>query len=365
MRKYRNQIVFGLAIILVFYIGFFLILDNQGQLSQTEGIGDQIAHFPLVFIPILILCQIGVIFFRFLEWHYYLGVIEARDKISLKHSFIIFVSSFTFVVTPAKVGEILKSVLLKMRTGVPVARSAPIVIAERVVDGIAVIVILAIVFALGGNQLELGEYAAISRQLIFFSLGIIVSGLIVIQIKPLAYFCLNILERLPLLNRLYQPLTDFYESSREIFSLRHVLPMTLVGVGVYASSALGFIFVLVGYGLEFSLQLVFQAGFIVGVVAAVGALSFVPNGAGITEFTSLAILLAIVAPTNPVVTTAVAGAAAITQGFFHKWFRVLVGLVFILLFRKSLFLPGLEDELAQLNHEQEHSGMQPDVEVAT
>lgn len=364
MRKYRNQILLGLAIILVFYAAFLLILDNQGQLSETEGIVDQILQFPLAIIPILVLCQIGVIFFRFLEWHYYLGVIDARDKISVKHSLIIFVSSFTFVVTPAKVGELLKSVLLKMRTGVTVARSAPIVIAERVVDGIAVIVILAIVFVVGGDQLELGEYAEISRQLIFFSLGIIITGLIVIQIKPLAYFFLNLLNRIPLLNRLHQPLTDFYESSREIFSLRHVVPMTVVGVGVYASSALGFVFVLIGYGMEFSPQLVFQAAFIVGVAAAVGALSFVPNGAGVTEFTTLGLLLAIVTPTNQVMTAAVAGAAAITQGFFHKWFRVLVGMLFILLFRKSLFLPGLEDELAQLDTERKHP-VRPEAEVAS
>lgn len=348
MRKYRNQIITGLAIVLIFYIGFFLLLDSQGQFAQAEGIRQQLLQFPLTFVGFLILAQIGVIFFRFIEWQYYLGVIDASDKISIKDSFIIFVASFTFVVTPAKAGELLKSVLLKLRTDVPVARSMPIIIAERVVDGIAVIVILAIVLLIGGDRIDLGIYDTVSRQIVFSSLLILAAGLIVVQIQPLAYFFLNIASRLPLINRLHQPLVDFYESSRQIFSLRHVLPMVLVGVGVYASSSAGFVLVLIGFGAELTPQLAFQAAFIVGVAAAVGALSFVPNGAGVTEITNVAMLTAIVAPLQPALTPPVIAAAAILQGFAHKWFRVLVGLVVILIYRKQLLVPELESELEQL-----------------
>jgi|GEM_PF-314222 len=365
MRKYRNQILSGILIALAIYIGLLLFADSQGRL-ETDGILETVQTFPLYLIPLLILAQTMVIFFRFLEWHYYLGVIDARDRISLTDSLIIFVATFMMVVSPGKAAELLKSVMLKIRTaetdpegkskGVPVARSAPIVIAERVVDGIAVIILMAATLLIAGDNLNLGTYQGVnygqlSRGLIYSSSAIILAGLIVIQIKPLAYFCLNILGYIPVIKRLQQPLTDFYESSREIFALKHVIPMSIVGLGVYLSSAAGFIIVLYGFGLEITWQLILQALFIVGVASALGALSFVPNGAGVTEISNTGMLLALVAPIQPIVTLPVAAAAALIQGFFHKWFRVLVGLTVAFLYRNRLFGEDLEAELQEVEQE--------------
>ncbi|MGB7340662.1 MAG: lysylphosphatidylglycerol synthase transmembrane domain-containing protein [Phototrophicaceae bacterium] len=364
MRKYRNQILLGILIAIGIYIGLLLFADSQGRL-ETDGIIEAIQSFPLYLIPILILAQTAVIFFRFLEWHYYLGVIDARHRISLLDSIIIFVASFMMVVSPGKAAELLKSVMLKIRsaavdpdpnaTGVPIAKSAPIVIAERVIDGIAVLILMTVTLVLAGDQLNLGtyqgiDYGVLSRGLIYSSSAIILAGLIIIQIKPLAYFFLNLLRYIPLLKKLQQPLTDFYESSREIFALKHVILVSIIGLGVYVSSAAGFIVVLYGFGLDITYQLILQALFIVGVASAIGALSFVPNGAGVTEISNTGMLIALVAPIQPIVTLPIAAAAALIQGFFHKWFRVVVGLMVAVIYHNRLFNDDLETELADAEH---------------
>ena len=229
-------------------------------------------------IPVII-CQSFVILFRFIEWHYYIQVIGAKGKISVADSAIIHISGFTLVVSPGKAGELLKAVFLKAKTGIPIARGMPVVIAERIVDGIAVIVIMAITLVLAGDSLDLGDYDGISRVIIFSSSALIVAGLIVIQIQPLAYFFLNFIENLPLIGRLHQSLVTFYESSREIFKLRHVIPMSVVGVGVYGASSVGFVIILMGLGVSiFHGNCSWQTTFILGVTSAVAALSFVPNG---------------------------------------------------------------------------------------
>lgn len=347
MGKYRKQFITGIALILSAYIFLLIFLDNSVQFEG--GVLNEIRRFPVWIIPLLCLTQVSAGAFRFWEWHYYLGVIDARDKITLKDSLIIFVSSFMMVISPGKVAEVLKSVFLKMKTDVPIARSAPIVVAERVVDGLAVIVTLLLTMLIAGNRLDLGNYEQISRGVIFTSAGLIGAGLIVVQIAPLAYFCLNALNQIPVLNRLYQPLTEFYESSREIFNLRHVIPTTMMGIGVYASSTLGFMLVLHGFGLAWSLELLLQVAFIVGVSSAVGALSLVPNGAGVTEVTNLGMLLALVVPTHPELTPVMAGAAALIQGFFHKWFRVLVGMGVAFIYRKRLFTTDFDSEVSQMD----------------
>lgn len=350
MRKYRSQLLIGLAIAIAIYVIFLFVLDGSGQLQ--ESVLSPLSNFPIGLIPLIIVCQIGVIFFRFVEWHYYLGVVGARERITIQDSLIIFVTSFIFVLSPAKAAEVLKSVLLKARTGTPIAVSAPIVIAERVVDGISVLVLMSLTLLLAGPELHLGEFDTLSRVILFLSAGLVVIGLIVIQMQRLAYLVLNILQKLPLIGKAHPALVAFYESSREVFKLRHVIPMSLVGVGVYASSTAGFLVILTGFGAEFSAQLVLQTLFIVGITSAIGALSFVPNGAGVTELSDTALLIALVSPFHPAITTATAAAAAIVQSFFHKWFRVLVGLAVGLIYRDRLLNPQTMQELAELDHRQ-------------
>lgn len=346
LSHYRNQIILGFAITLVIYIAVVLILDNTGQLSGD--VYQQFGRFRWEMLIPLMLCQIFAIFFRFLEWHYYLGVIGARHKISLADSLIIFTTGFVFVVSPAKVAEILKSVFLKVKTDVPIAVSAPIIIAERVVDGIAVIILMVIALLVGGDRIPLGDFSILVRTIVYGSALILALGLIVVQIKPLAYGFIGLIGYVPLLRRLRDSLQTFYESSREIFKLKHVIPMTMVGVMVYGVSALSFLLVLLGFGLEFSWILALYAAFIVGIASAIGALSFVPNGAGVTEVSNVALMLAIITPSHPLLIPTMATTIALVDGFFHKWFRVLVGLLVGFYFRDRLFTRQLSVALAEL-----------------
>ena len=351
MRKYRNQIIAGLTITLAIYIALLIFLDSSGQFDK--GVLDAVLDYPLWLVPILCLTQVSAGFFCFLEWHYYLGIINVREKISLKDSVIIFVASFTMVVSPGKAAEVLKAVLLKTKTGVPVAISVPIVIAERVVDGLAVVVTLAVTLLLASEKLQLDSLpppltTQVIQGIVYTSATLIGLGLVAVQIASLAYFCLEIVARLPLLKRLYEPLTAFYESSREIFKIRYVIPATVMGIGVYLSSTGTFILILWGFDLEITWALIFQLMFIVGVASAIGALSFLPNGAGITEVSNLAMLSAIIGPSYPELTLPVAGAAALMQGFFHKWFRVVAGMGVALVYRKRLFTSELDSEIAAI-----------------
>lgn len=344
MQKYQNRILAGLVIALLIYVVILLVVDNQGQL--TGEMAAAFAGYPWLWLVVIAGLQVMAGVFRFLEWQYFLGVIGARRLISLADSAIIMTFGFTMVVSPGKAAELLKAVFLKIKTGVPVSRSAPVIVAERVVDGLAVIVILTVILLTNGDRLNLGEFLPTAQTIISFSAAVIVFGLIVIQIRPLAGFFLDVLARLPLIQRAHGWFRELYESSREIFSLRHVIPTVIMGVGVYLSSGFGLVAVLLSFGIDVGLTEVLQALLIVGITAAIGALSFVPNGAGVTEVTGAALLMSIMAPNHPEITLGMAAAVALLDGFFHKWFRVVVGLITGVIFRKRLFTPGLGQEIA-------------------
>jgi uncharacterized protein (TIRG00374 family) len=340
MRKYRNRFLVGFAIVFFIYAGLLLLVNTEELLANLRAY-----PWPL-FVPVILLKLVAWVL-RFGQWQYYLGVIEARDKISLFDSVALFLAGFTMAVSPGKIAEVLKSVILKVKTGIPIARSAPVVIAERVVDGVAVVVVVFLVTLMAGEKIQLGAYGA----LIVISGVLLTIGLTAVQIRRLAYLLLNICARLPLIKRAHRPLVEFYESSREILSLRHVIPTTIMGSLAHLADAFGFTIVLSGFGMDITWTLYLQATVIVGLAAAVGALSGLPNGAGVTEVSTSATLLAIVAPQNPVITPSVAFTAALIEGFFHKWFRVFIGMLAAILFRRRLFPPALETAVEEMEME--------------
>ena len=80
---------------------------------------------------------------RFLKWEYYLSVLGIRG-VPKGESFLTFLSGFVLTVTPGKVGEVFKSLILFQLRGVPIQRTAPIVVAERLTDLIGVIALIAV-----------------------------------------------------------------------------------------------------------------------------------------------------------------------------------------------------------------------------
>jgi glycosyltransferase 2 family protein len=357
MRKYRNRILAGFVIGFAIYVVLLLLADAEGL---TEDLVALLLAYPWLLIVPLILQKFGSWFFRFLEWHYFLGVIEARDKISLFDSAILYLAGFTMAVSPGKVAEVLKAVVLKSKTGVPIARSAPVIIAERVVDGLAVLILSLMCLLLAGDGIDVGPY----RPLIIVSTALLAGGLIAVQIRPLAYLVLGIVARLPLVKRAHDWMAHFYESSHEIFKLKHMIPTTGFGMIASLGDAVGFVIILAGFGVEITWLTFLQAMVIVGLASAIGALSGVPNGAGITEISVSAMLMIIVAPANPLVTPAVAAAAALVEGFFHKWFRVIVGMGVALIFRYRLFAPDIEAEIAAMERGRKRGRVELGTEVS-
>ncbi len=339
MQKYWNRFIIGFAVAVVIYAGYLFVVEALTDDSAFQ----YFPNFPLMFLLPLILLQLAALLFRWVEWHYYLGVIGARDKITIADSMILQVSSFTMAVSPGKAGEVLKSVILKAKTGTLVSVSAPVVLAERVVDGIAVLFMMAAAVAVGGEAVQLQNW---QRNSIFFSVVALATGLVVVQVKPLAYFFLNLLLHMPLVRRLHGALLDFYESSQAVFHLRHVIPMVFVGVGVYGCSALTLWLILIGFGEPATWALFLQSVIISGVAAAVGALSGSPNGAGVTEGSTQWILM-----NSLGFGAGLALAAGLVHGFFNKWFRVFLGVGVGVIFRDRLFVAGLDEALAEVEDE--------------
>lgn len=349
MRNYRNQILAGLLFISLVLIAVVLV-------TGIDALTTRLQDFPLwIFLPVIGLKIVNWAL-RYWEWRYFLGVIGVRTvrgqpshpatpthpaAIRERDSVILWLAGMTLSVSPGKLAEVLKALILKTFTGTDFSRSAPVIFMERLVDGLAVIVLagaslLFVTESVGGGDLSAGYVRAV---LVGTTLALI-AGIVIVQVRPLSLRLLDGMAHLPLLRRFETSLRNLYESSYDLLKFRRLLFPVLLGIAAYFTDAVGFFLLLTGLGLDPSATLFAQATFILGFSVIVAALSAMPGGAGGRELTIGALLTGIAG-----LSQADAGTATFLISIFQVWAGVLVGLIVIALFRHRLFPPALEHEI--------------------
>jgi hypothetical protein len=109
--------------------------------SHAGELGASLPRFRAVFlvpVPALVLANYGL---RFARWHYLLRLGGAH--VAPRESAALFLSGFAMSITPGRMGELMKSVMLRDEAGVPLGVSIPVVIADRANDGVAAAVLVA------------------------------------------------------------------------------------------------------------------------------------------------------------------------------------------------------------------------------
>ena len=118
-----------------------LVFAGLALYADLPRLRETIAVFePTAFAIALLLASVNY-GLRYARWQYYLR----RLGVEVPHgeSALVFLSGFVMGVTPGKLGEVFKSLLLYEARGVSIARTAPIVVAERLTDLLALVLLTA------------------------------------------------------------------------------------------------------------------------------------------------------------------------------------------------------------------------------
>jgi len=249
---------------------------------------------------------------RWLKWDYYLRRMEMGRGVSRAESGLLFTSGMVMAVTPGKVGEVLKSYLLKRINGTPISASAPIVLAERLTDGLSMLLLMG---------LGLTLYAP-ARPAFFTLLGLSLAGIVLLQFRPLMERLLAIVARLPFGTRIAPRLLTAYVSSQRLLSWRLLLVSTAISVVSWFGECVAFYYVLRGLGQPPSYLLLLQATFIFAASTLFGLVSFLPGGLGVSEASCTGLLIVLVGMTAGPATT-----ATIIIRFCTLWFGVTLGAI--------------------------------------
>lgn len=299
--KIFASLLLGLAVLVVI-----------GLASDVRQVGHDLGAFPWALLPAILGFTLLNYILRGLKWDYYLRRLDLGDGVGHLDSGLIFTAGMVMAVTPGKMGEVFKSYLLKRINGTAASISAPIVLAERLTDGLAMLLLMAFGLTL---------YPP-ARILFAVLLVASVAGIVVAQSQPLSLAIIGMIERMPFGQRIAPPLRNIYTSTVQLLNWRILLISTVISVISWGCECVAFYYVLTGLGVVGTPLLLLQATFIFAASTLFGLVSFLPGGLGASEVSSVGLLVVLVGQSASAATT-----ATIIIRFCTLWFGVLLGAI--------------------------------------
>ncbi len=259
---------------------------------------------------------------RFGRWQYYLARVGVHPP--LGDSARVFVAGFVMSITPGKVGEVWKSLLLRECQGVPVERTAPIVFAERLTDLFALVILA----TLGSLVFEEGAKIALAGGLAVFGLWAVCA------FRPLGELCLGLCERLPLLGRVSPRLREAYESLRSLVGPGALAAATVMATFSWLLECVTLMVIARGFGVDLGIV---ESTFAYSVPTIVGALAMMPGGLGVTEAGMTGVLAAV---GGAAMTPSIATGVTMLVRIATLWWAVVLGFFALALHRRALSRRG-------------------------
>lgn len=301
-RRFLIGVLLGVAVVSVVII-----------LSDREALLDAASSFDKRLLPVILLLTLGNYALRFVKWEYYLRRVGVSD-LPTDTSALIFTSGFSMSMTPGKVGEFLKSLLVRVKTGVGMTRTLPVVFAERLTDGLSMVVLSTI-----------GLLAFRTGWPLFLLMAVVLGAILtLIQQQALVESNFNRLRSTRFLEGRIDELVELYRSTRTLLRPRPLALMTALSSLSWFLECIVLYVILRGLGFEHSWNLLLAATFVFATSAWLGGASLLPGGLGATEASAAALL--VVTVDDPTMTGTVAAAATLILRFATLWFGVAVGL---------------------------------------
>lgn len=296
--NWRKKLLLSIAFGALIFIAMTIYADSDQLLLAFR-------NFNLAIIPLILICTLMNYLFRYWKWDYYTRELEVFPGRS--NNIIIFFTAFTMAVTPGKLGEVLKSYLLKKVNGTPIRRSAPIVVAERLTDFIGLMILL----LAGAYVFDIGRLAVIGFAVFFGA----VTSLLGWRTGSMAI--IRFLSGLPIIRKYAEHAESAYDSIYALLRPRPLAVASLLSVIAWFFECFGFYLILSEFGAPPTLL---KSVFIYAFSTVIGAVSMLPGGLGSTEgsLTGLTMLAG--------ATKEIAIASTFIIRLATLWFAVVIGI---------------------------------------
>ena len=308
--RFRKWFIWALAIGALLYAGGSVWAD-------AEKVGDQLSTFNwALYVPVLLL-TLGNYALRFGKWHYLLGRLGV--DIPVVENARIFTAGLAMVISPGKAGELLKPFLASRRSGVPMATTIPALVAERLTDGIAMLILAAI---------SVSTYAADKIEWVLIPAGLTVIGLVILASERLSMAILGLMGKLPVVSKVAGKLIEMYQAMRTCLSPVPFLVTMALSLVAWWLECMGFWLVFKGLGFEASMD---ASTFLYAFATIAGGAMPIGGGLGVADAALAAGAMQVMGAPQAVAVT-----ASILVRIATLWFGVMLGALALLKFEDLL-----------------------------
>jgi len=157
--KFGNAILLIITSTIILYAIFLFVAD-------FNLIQEKISNFKINYLPLILFLVTLSLIPIFIKWNFLLKNCEI--EVPLAKSLAVFLSGLAFDITPGKIGALMKSQILKISSDIPRAKTAPVVLVEKMYDLIGAIVASIIGIIILGVYPHLIVIAVFILAVIFF-----------------------------------------------------------------------------------------------------------------------------------------------------------------------------------------------------
>jgi len=260
--KILNKIIIVVVLVACLYAAFLIAFD-------VSKISEKISSFKIEFLPIIISLVTSGWFILFARWHLLLK--NSKIFIPKKDNLVIFFSSFALAVIPGKMGDLIKSQLLKTKFEIPRSKTVPIVMLEQLYSVIG----LVILSFFGIWYFELGMYV------IGFFTALLIFIFILISSRKTFNKIVSLLGKWKYTSKFVEPFSSSYDTIKTSIRGPIVFYASTLTVIFWLIEAIVVYFVLLSFGID-------NIEFL-GVISTyatslmLGFLSLLPMGIGVVE----------------------------------------------------------------------------------
>lgn len=302
-----------LLIVTILGVAVFAVFSIYADVAK---LGDRFLKFAPSAVAFALVLASGNYAVRFVRWHLYLRRVAVQ--VPLGTSLLVFVAGFAMSVTPGKLGELVKAVLLKETSGADPARVAPVVVAERATDLLALVIL---------GVLGVATYG-VAREMVVVAAAVTAVAIFLLAWRPAAHATIGLIGKIPKLGRLAPKLLNSYDHMEQLVRPWPLTWATALATLAWLCECVGFALIVNGFpGAHVDLGL---ATLIYAATTVAGALSFLPGGLLVTE---ASMTLMLVASAQGLDRPAAVAATILTR-LCTLWFAVVLGLVCLLLLRR-------------------------------
>jgi glycosyltransferase 2 family protein len=326
--RFRKWLVVAIAFGAMLYLGGSVYADWD-KVSAAMG-----SFQWWILLPVCGLTLVNYTL-RFLKWRY------LTRRLGVRMPFFEdawnFTAGLAMIISPGKVGELLKPYVVRERTGVPMATTTPALVTERLTDAIGMLILAAI---------SVSVFLPDKTELLITVGAVLAFGLLCLAHEGLSLWVLRTVCKLPVLDRIGPKLEEMLGSMRSCVAPVPLLLTVGMSIVAWFAECWGFMLVFEGLGVQ---SVTLEAAIFVYAFATLsGAIS--PGGLGLTEVIMAALSIQFIMPAcGPELTaealesctaqsTAIASAATIIIRICTLWIGVAIGAV--ALFKVSSMLGG-------------------------